>query len=175
MNPLATPERTPRLREPRRGPGLGCLAAALFFVGATHLHAAHWRPTERLLHAVRYVESSHGLFTWGDNGQSLGDYQMCEAAWTDVNTWRKAQGLPVFDYSTYVWNRKISRAYAADYLAILHQRLKQRINRSPTAAEVYAAYNMGLTSFARCQYQLAKVNPTTARKCRIILALMAGP
>lgn len=141
---------------------------------AGNVMAGTWRPSERLLHAVRYVESSHGLFTWGDDGRSLGDYQLSEAAWLDVNAWRKSRDLPTYGYDVHVWNRTVSRAYAADYLALLHHQLKKRLNRPPTAAEVYAAYNMGLASFAQCQYQLARVNPTTAKKCQQIKAMMGG-
>jgi hypothetical protein len=121
---------------------------------------------------VRSVESAQGVFTWGDGGRSLGDYQLSEAAWLDVTAWRRSRGLPTFPYENHVWNQKVSRAYAADYLAILHRGLKRRLSRSPTAAEVYAAYNMGLNSFAQCRYQLGKVNATTARKCEQITAMV---
>jgi hypothetical protein len=138
-----------------------------------NLQAASWRPTDRLLHAVRYVESSHGLLTWGDNGQSLGDFQLSEAAWLDVSAWRRAHALPTYSYDSCVWNRKVNRAYAADYLAILYGELERRLSRPPTPGEIYAAYNMGLSSFAQCQYRLANVNATTARKCRQINEMLA--
>lgn len=139
---------------------------------ASHVSASNWRPPERFLQAVRYVESTDGLYTWGDNGRSLGDYQLSEAAWIDVNAWRKARRLPLFDYEIHVWNRNVSRVYAADYLSILHHELKKRLNRPPKVVEVYAAYNMGLTSFAQCNYDLARVNSTTARKCQVIQAIV---
>jgi hypothetical protein len=148
--------------------------ALLICVVANQVSAASWRPPDRLLHAVRYVESSHGLFTYGDNGQSLGDFQLSEAAWLDVSCWRKTRDMPTYSYDRHVWNRAVNRAYAADYLAILHRELSKRLARPPTSAEVYAAYNMGLSSFAQCNYQLAKVNPTTARKCQTIRAIMAA-
>jgi hypothetical protein len=139
---------------------------------AADANAASWHPTDRMLHAVGYVESTHGLFTWGDNGRSLGEYQLSDAAWLDVTAWRKAHNLPTFGYENHVWNQSISRAYAADYLAILHRELKKRLDHPPTPAEVYAAYNMGLSSFAQCRYQIAKVNPVTARKCEQIRVLL---
>jgi hypothetical protein len=135
--------------------------------------AATWQPSDRFLHAVRFVESSHGIFTRGDNGQSLGDYQISEAAWMDVSSWRKAHALPAFEYARHVWDKRVSREYAANYFAILHTRLEKHLNRPPTAAELYAAYNMGMTSFGQCRYQLTHVNPMTARKCQQINALMA--
>ncbi len=147
--------------------------ALLICVVANQSWAATWRPPDRLLHAVHCVESAHGLFTYGDNGQSLGDFQLSEAAWLDVSAWRKAHDLPTYSYDKHVWNRTVNRAYAADYLSILHRELKKHLNRTPTAAEIYAAYNMGLASFAQCHYQLAKVNPTTARKCQQIRTMMS--
>jgi hypothetical protein len=136
------------------------------------LFAATWRPTERLLYAVRSVESSHGVFIRGDQGQSLGDYQMSEAAWLDVSSRRMARGLRTYDYDRFVFNKKISREYAADYLTIIYNELQKKLNRTPSAGEIYAAYNMGLGSFAECNYQLARVNPTTAKKCRQIKQIM---
>ena len=153
---------------------MGKLALLITCWVTLNASAGTWRPSERLLYAVRQVESSHGLFTWGDNGRSLGDYQLSEAAWTDVTEWRKTRKLPTYSYDVYVWNRKVSRAYAADYLTILHHQLKKRLKRTPTAAEVYAAYNMGMGSFAECDFQLAKVNSLTAKKCQQIKAIMAA-
>lgn len=153
---------------------MGKCFAILICLLAGDLYAASWRASDQLLHAVRDVESSQGQFTWGDNGRSLGDFQLSEAAWLDVNQWRKARNLRVYDYRRDVWNKKVSRAYAADYLAILQAELKRRLGRPPGHAELYAAYNMGLSSFAQCQYQLAKVNPTTASRCQRVKELASA-
>jgi len=147
--------------------------ALLASVVAIEATAANWYPTDGLLHAVRFVESAEGLLIWGDGGRSLGEFQLSQAAWLDVTTWRKAQGLPTYSYETGVWNHSVSRTYAADYMAILHRALKKRLNRAPSAAEVYAAYNMGMGSFAQCRYRLARVNSTTAHKCQQINELLA--
>ncbi len=147
--------------------------ALLLCLLAGDVTAAVWQPTDSLLHAVRAVESAEGLLTWGDNGQSLGDFQLSEAAWVDVSAWRRAHHLPTYNYDVHVWNREVSRLYAADYLSILQRELKKRLGRTPSPAEIYAAYNMGLASFARCQYRLARVNPLTAEKCHQINAILA--
>lgn len=144
----------------------------LMCLAALSVQAETWRPSERLLQAIRFVESSHGEFTWGDNGQSLGDFQLSHAAWLDVSSWRKSRGLPTYGYERHVWDRKVSRIYAADYLVILHVDLKRKLGRAPTPSELYAAYNMGMASFAQCQYRLANVNPVTARKCQQIRSLL---
>jgi hypothetical protein len=101
----------------------------------------------------------------------LGEYQLSEAAWKDVNTWRKGRNLPTYDYRKHVWNRQVSRGYAADYMAILHRELTRRMQREPNSAELYAAYNMGLTAFAQCGFQLNRVNRTTAARSRLVKEL----
>jgi hypothetical protein len=156
---------TPKLRLPR------IVLVLLIFPALCELCFATCRPSERLLHAVRYVESSNGRFTYGDKGRSLGDYQLSRAAWTDVNGWRKSRNMRTYSYDIHVWDKSVSRVYAADYLSILHRELTKRLGRGPTTPELYAAYNMGLTGFAQCGYQLARVNPTTARKSRLVKEL----
>jgi hypothetical protein len=141
-----------------------------FALTLVRLHADPWTPPPALLDIIRHIESANGQLTVGDNGRSLGDYQLSEAAWLDVNAWRKVRGLAVYSYQQHVWNRGVSRAYAAQYLRILHSHLESRLKRPPSWGELYAAYNMGLTSFADCQYRVARSNPATARKCQIVQA-----
>jgi hypothetical protein len=68
------------------------------------VQASDWRPSESLLDAVRHIESADGLLTVGDNGQSLGNYQLSKAAWDDVNAWRRARGVATFKYERDVWS-----------------------------------------------------------------------
>jgi len=127
---------------------------ALLCALAAPSYAHDWVPSGAMLDAVRRVESANGLLTVGDHGQSLGNYQLSEGAWADVNGWRRGRGVPTFDYEKSVWSEQVSRAYAADYLKILHSRLEKHLNRCPSSTEVYAAYNMGLSCFARGQYRV---------------------
>lgn len=143
---------------------IGCLV-----VGT---QAAEWRPSNALLRAVRQVESSNGRSIYGDEGRSLGAFQLSEAAWVDVNAWRKARNLKVYSYRAHVMHHYINQTYAADYLAMIHGELSRKLRRRPTSGEIYAAYNMGFTNFAECNYRLANVNPVTARKCRQIHELI---
>jgi hypothetical protein len=133
---------------------------------------SNWRPSDDFLSAVRCVESSNGIFLHGDGGQSLGDFQISEAAWIDVSAWRKARRLPSYSYDQHVFNRKINRIYAADYMTILHGELKKNLKRAPTSGELYAAYNIGLSEFGRCNYRLNRVNRVTRRKCQQIALIM---
>jgi hypothetical protein len=134
---------------------------------------SEWRPSDALLKAVRQVESNNGQKLYGDHGNSLGAFQMSEAAWLDVSAWRRERGLKVYSYAGNVMHSYINRAYAADYLAMIHGELSRKLRRTPSPSEIYAAYNMGLGNFADCGYRLAKVNPVTAKKARQVHALVA--
>src|SRR5436190_22829384 len=136
--------------------------------------ASSWQPSERFLSAVRYVESYNGQFIYGDGGQSLGEFQLSDAAWADVNAWRKARNLPVYAYNRHVFNQKINRLYASNYFSILHSDLGKKLNRAPSSGELYAAYNIGMGQFAQCNYKLRRVNPVTLKKCQQIEEIVDG-
>jgi hypothetical protein len=144
-----------------------------YFCGVALVSAADWQPSPRLLDAVCQIESSGGLYVLGDRGLSLGHFQFQKAAWADVCVWRQKRNLPVYDYRANVFDPRISRIYAGNYLTILHDRLKEQYDREPTPAEIYAAYNMGLNAFRKCNYRLAQVNKVTLEKCRLVVALVA--
>ena len=136
--------------------------------------ATEWQPSTEFLQAVRSVESSNGQFKIGDNGQSLGDFQLSEAAWLDVNEWRRLRSLKTYRYDEAVFNGFINRVYASNYLTILHGELRRKLGRVPTHEELYAAYNMGLSEFAECNYRLNRVNAMTRAKCRQITDILAS-
>jgi hypothetical protein len=139
---------------------------------ACNAFGTEWRPSDALLKAVRQVESNNGRRNYGDSGKSLGPFQLSEAAWVDVSAWRRSHALKVYSYDQHVLHNYINQAYAANYLTMIHDELSQKLHREPTAGEMYAAYNMGLANFRGCNYRLARVNPTTARKCKQINELM---
>jgi hypothetical protein len=139
---------------------------------ASGAKATTWNPDARLLDAVCQIESSGGRYVYGDNGLSLGHFQIQKAAWTDVSVWRQKRNLATYDYQKEVLNPQINRIYAADYIAIIYGRLREKYGRSPIPSELYAAYNMGLNNFRRCNYDISKVNPITAGKCRQLEALL---
>lgn len=130
------------------------------------LAATTWNPDNRLLDAVCQIESSGGRYVYGDGGRSLGPFQIQKAAWSDVSMWRKKRSLPIYDYRQDVLNPQINRIYAANYITIIYERLQNQYKRDPRPSEIYAAYNMGLNSFRKCNYDLTRINPVTAGKCR---------
>ena len=156
----------------QRRTGAAFAAGVLWVFLAMPLSANTWKPSEDFLSAVRFVESSNGQNLVGDEGRSLGDFQISEAAWIDVSSQRKARGLRAYDYRHHVLVPKINRLYASEYFSLIHQQLRKKYKRPPTHAELYAAYNMGLDSFAECEFQMSQVNPVTLQKCRQITRLM---
>ena len=147
------------------------LAVASCAVAGT---ATEWRPSDDFLAAVRIVESSNGQFRVGDGGQSLGDFQLSEAAWLDVNAWRRSRRLKTYRYDEAVFNGYINKVYASNYLTILHGELSRRMRRAPSHEEIYAAYNMGLAMFSECKFRLNRVNAATRAKCQQISEFLAG-
>ena len=143
-------------------------------IAAGRTRGSEWRPSDDFLRAVRTVESSNGANKVGDNGESLGEFQLSEAAWLDVNSWRRARGLKTYNYDGTVFHSYISRVYASNYLTILHDELTRKLHRPPPHAELYAAYNLGLKSFAQCDYKLHRVNPVTRARCQQIATLLEG-
>jgi hypothetical protein len=158
----------------KSGPTIVFLVSLATTPTQTQTQAKEWKPTDDFLRAVKMVESSDGQFKYGDNGHSLGDFQLSEAAWLDVNEWRRARRLKTYPYEESVYNGFLNRVYASNYLTILHGELRRKLNRMPTHAELYASYNMGLATFAQCNFKLDRVNPITREKCRQIGEMLAA-
>jgi len=143
-----------------------------FLVSLGSAQAKEWQPPEEFLKAVCFVESSNGQYIYGDSGRSLGDFQLSESAWLDVNEWRKARRLQTYTYNRHVFNSYINKVYASNYMSILYGELNRKLGRQPSPAELYAAYNIGIGTFAQCDYKLHRVNAVTREKCRLIKELM---
>ncbi len=151
------------------------LVISFFVIFSAFLVHAEWKPSETFLDAVCEVESSGGRFVVGDRGHSLGHFQIQKDAWADVTAWRRSRNLPVYRYRVNVLNSKISRSYAASYFNLLRDRLRGIYQREPNASELYAAYNIGMTNFRRCHYNLFEVNNVTVRRCNLVVKLMQQP
>ena len=100
-----------------------------------------------LVDRVAIVETNNRNVT-GDRGRALGVWQIHAAAWADVSASRAKRNLSIFPYSA-AMDAKIARIYASEYLLIVTQRLDKLLGRTPSYAEIYCAYNLGVEGFRR--------------------------
>lgn len=100
--------------------------------------------SEAMVNAVIEVESG-GRNVSGDNGKAVGIGQVHEAACADVGIAHEAAWLP-----------STGREATRRYLTQLQARLRCGMRREPTAAQLYAAYNVGPTRFAQRGYNIAR-------------------
>jgi membrane-bound lytic murein transglycosylase MltF len=120
-----------------------------------------------MLKAVAKIESSDNPKAIGDNGLARGLYQMHKPAWEQISAARKARGEPTWGWS-YAHDRYISGLYASEYLDWLAKGLQKRLSRTPENWEVYAAYNRGLTGFAKLGYKFENLPRHTQRSCQTL-------
>lgn len=141
------------------------LASILFTAPAATAGAVQveWR---HLVDAVAQVESGGDHQARGDRGRAAGAWQLHREAWADVSAMRRKAAYRTHTYAKWATDPGIARAYASDYLALLAGRLGQRYGRPPSCAEIYAAYNLGLTKFVqRYGARLADVPASVKTAC----------
>lgn len=126
--------------------------------------------SREMLDVVAKIESSGNPKAVGDSGLARGLYQMHKPAWEQVSEARKARGEATWGWS-YAHDVKISSMYASEYLDWLARGLQKRLGRIPEPWEVYAAYNRGLTGFAKLNYNFNNLPPHTKRSCLTIKKL----
>lgn len=117
----------------------------------------------KLIHAVAMVESNNNHRAVGDQGKANGAFQMWKPAWTDCSRWLKKNGFKTTPYEKGVNDPQVAHVYCKTYLSIIHGQLKKKMGRDPNAAELYAAYNMGVRGFERRDFDLSKTPATTQR------------
>ena len=117
----------------------------------------------KLIHAVAMVESNNNHRAVGDQGKANGAFQMWKPAWQDCSKWLKRNGFKTTTYEKGVNDPTISHQYCKVYLSILNSQLRRSIGREPSAAELYAAYNLGFTGFKRRGFDISKTPSITQR------------
>ena len=117
----------------------------------------------KLIHAVAMVESNNNHRAVGDQGKANGAFQMWKPAWQDCSKWLKKNGFKTTTYEKGVNDPTISHQYCKVYLSILNGQLRRSIGREPSAAELYAAYNLGFTGFKRRGFDISKTPSITQR------------
>ena len=117
----------------------------------------------KLINAVAMVESNNNHRAVGDQGKANGAFQMWKPAWQDCSKWLKRNGFKTTPYEKGVNDPTISHQYCKVYLSILNSQLRRSIGREPSAAELYAAYNLGFTGFKRRGFDISKTPSITQR------------
>jgi hypothetical protein len=126
----------------------------------------------QFLDAIERIESNGNPHAIGDNGRARGPYQFWATAWADCSRARSKQGLSVAPY----WgatNRAVARSYAMTYLGMLESSLTRALRRTPTHAELYAAWNMGFTAYRRTGFSLSRCPESTRRAAARINSMLA--
>ena len=114
-----------------------------------------------LIHAVAMVESNNNHRAVGDQGKANGAFQMWKPAWTDCSRWLKKNGFKTTSYEKGVNDPNVSHQYCKIYLSLLNSQLRRSLGREPSAAEVYAAFNLGHAGFKRRGFDLSKTPEIT--------------
>jgi hypothetical protein len=122
----------------------------------------------RFLDALATVESNNNPNAIGDNGKSLGAYQIQLAVWQDVNKSRGVGAKLPFGTGSHGIH---ARDFAFSHLTNLHARLV-KVGITPTCANMYAAWNLGFTGFKRRGFEISRCPATTQRAAVKINNLM---
>lgn len=122
---------------------------------------------------VGWVESRNNPDAVGDFSRARGEMQFWRATWEDCSRLRKAKGLPTWGFS-YAHDARVARLYGRSWLDSIDQRLTKALGRKPSIGEIYAAYNLGLSGFARRGYRLSECPATTRRNASWLVLHAVG-
>ena len=124
--------------------------------------AAEDLASNKFLNAVMLVESG-GRNVTGDNGKARGPFQFWAATWSHVTSLRRQANLPVYSYTEGASNTLLARRYAQTYFRWIEKNLRRQGCKHPTHADLYAAYNLGLTGYRRRGFDLNRCPAITRR------------
>lgn len=125
--------------------------------------------TDKLLAAVCQVESSGRATVGGDRDPRTGEFrargafQFWRPTWEHVTSLRRQAGLQTYSYKEGSHNLRVSREYAKSYLLWLEKYLHRHGVYTPTAGQLYMAYNCGPTSARRKGFKLKNAPAHTQR------------
>ena len=131
--------------------------------------------SDPVVQAVEQVESSgRGALTPdGDGGKAKGPLQWHAVAWKDCSAIRRKAGLAVYPYAAASDPAK-ARDYARTWLTALKVRLAKQIGRAPFPGEIWLAWNLGWSGYARYGFSLAFVPRAKFDKARQVNTLAWG-
>lgn len=124
---------------------------ALFLLLAAQLPAS-------VLDAIARVESGGNHAAIGDAGRARGAWQMHRAAWDDAAR-RLSMPLP-FEMAH---SAREARLIAAEHLRWLNEQFCRRTGRTPTPADSYALWNLGVGGYARRGWDVERCPTITQR------------
>lgn len=125
--------------------------------------------TSKLLAAVCQVESSGSTTAAGDLdpktnvARARGAFQFWRPTWEHVTSIRRKAGLHITPYEEGSHNLRVSREYAKTYLLWLESYMRRHGVDTPTAGQLYMAYNCGPTSARRKGFKLSNAPAHTQR------------
>lgn len=125
---------------------------------------------EDLIHKVGIIESNLNENAVGDNGRSLGAFQISQEAWADAVAYCRVNAGPHDFFLTSDWKRGAhdyeQSHRAAGMILKMHEErmIKNRIK--PTPMKLYMAYNMGYMGASQFNFN---VNVTYGKRKAILL------
>ena len=111
---------------------LSLLAAGIFFSSLANADVP-----ERLLNAIRMVESNGNDNAVGDNGNAIGPYQIWRAYWKDAVEFDPSIGGKYEDCFNRDYAERIVNAYMDRYA------VERRLGRTPTMEDIARIHNGG--------------------------------
>lgn len=133
--------------------------------------------TDELVHKVGIIESNLRTDAVGDNGESLGAFQISRRAWADAAAYSVLTSGP-HDYTLPIDWKGNAHDYEMSYRAAtlilrMHEErmIKNRIK--PTAFKLYMAYNMGFNGAASHNFDINQTwgfRKALLTRARIILS-----
>lgn len=148
------------------------LVVASLFVALSFVSCAHAATIDaKFLDALAIVESNNNPKAIGDNGRSHGAYQIQRTVWCDVNKSRDVTMRLSFGES----HGRYARDFAFSHLTNLNSHLVAATGTNPTPAQLYAAWNLGLTGFRRRDFLLSRCPIKTQRAAAKLNTILNKP
>lgn len=114
--------------------------------------------TEELVHKVAVIESNVNPDAVGDNGESLGAFQIGRKAWADAVAYSKVvcgnhdYAIPE-DWKGWAKDYEMSHR-AATFILQMHEDRMRRNGIKPTPFKLYMAYNMGYNAASQLKFDI---------------------
>jgi len=118
--------------------------------------------------AVAIGESNMTHTAVGDNGRAHSAWQMHKVAWDDTIQHLAKKQAPWYAWASHDDPHK-ARYMAQHFLLLQEQRLKSAGIQKPSREQVYLAFTMGFSEFAKCGFDPRKAPAVKLRGLRRVL------